>query len=67
LQKAGVKPWEAVVVENAPLGVEAAKGAGIFTVAINTGILEDNVLVDAGANIVLPGMQELYNEWDILF
>ncbi|MBP1640664.1 MAG: beta-phosphoglucomutase [Bacteroidetes bacterium] len=67
LQKAGVKPWEAVVVENAPLGVEAAKGAGIFTVAINTGILEDEVLVDAGANIVLPGMQELYNEWDILF
>jgi HAD superfamily hydrolase (TIGR01509 family) len=67
LQKAGVKPWEAVVVENAPLGVEAAKGAGIFTVAINTGILEDEVLVDAGANIVLPGMQELYNEWDTLF
>ncbi|MBR5052237.1 MAG: HAD-IA family hydrolase, partial [Bacteroidaceae bacterium] len=37
LQKAGVKAEEAVVVENAPLGVESAKGAGIFTIAANTG------------------------------
>jgi HAD superfamily hydrolase (TIGR01509 family) len=67
LQKAGVNPWEAVVVENAPLGVQSAKGAGIFTIAINTGILEDDVLIDAGANIVLSGMEELYNQWDSLF
>jgi HAD superfamily hydrolase (TIGR01509 family) len=64
LQKAGVKPWEAVVVENAPLGIEAAKGAGIYTIAINTGVLEDNVLIDAGANMLFSGMEELYNQWD---
>ena len=59
LQKAGVKAEEAIVVENAPLGVESAKGAGIFTIAANTGPLEDKILKDAGADIVLPGMMEV--------
>lgn len=54
LQKAGIGAEEAMVVENAPLGVEAAKAAGIFTVAVNTGPLPDSVLSDAGADIVLP-------------
>ena len=57
LEKAGVKAEEAIVVENAPLGVESAKGAGIFTIAANTGPLEDNILKEAGADIVLPGLQ----------
>ncbi len=54
LQKAGLRAEEAIVVENAPLGVESAKAAGIFTVAVNTGPLPDSVLYDAGADIVLP-------------
>lgn len=54
LQKAGIRADEAIVVENAPLGVEAAKAAGIFTVAVNTGPLPDSVLSDAGADLVLP-------------
>lgn len=54
LRKAGIRAEEAIVVENAPLGVEAAKAAGIFTVAVNTGPLPDSVLADAGADIVLP-------------
>ncbi len=54
LQKAGITAEEAIVVENAPLGVESAKAAGIFTVAVNTGPLPDSVLYDAGADIVLP-------------
>ena len=36
LQKAGVKANEAIVVENAPLGVRAGVAAGIFTGAVNT-------------------------------
>ena len=59
LAKAGVHPWEALVVENAPLGVESAHGAGIFTIAANTGPLEDSLLRDAGADIVVPGMMEV--------
>lgn len=54
LEKAGVSASEAVVIENAPLGVEAAHAAGIFTIAVNTGPLDPNVLLDAGADIVLP-------------
>ena len=59
LQKAAVKAGEAVVVENAPLGVESAKGAGIFTIAANTGPLEDSILKEAGADIVVPGLKEV--------
>ena len=56
LQKAGIKAEEAIVVENAPLGVESAHKAGIFVIAANTGPLEDHLLKDAGANIVVPNM-----------
>ena len=50
---------QAVVVENAPLGIQAAKAAGIYCIAVNTGPLEDKILYDAGADIVLSGMPEL--------
>ena len=54
LEKAGVSASEALVIENAPLGVEAAHAAGIYTIAVNTGPLSPKVLLDAGADIVLP-------------
>lgn len=59
LAKAGINANEAMVVENAPLGVESAKGAGIFTIAVNTGPLPDQVLYDAGADIVFPDHRAL--------
>lgn len=59
-----LKSNQAVVVENAPMGVEAAVAAGIFTIAINTGPLDDQVLWEAGANIVFSSMEDLYNNWD---
>jgi HAD superfamily hydrolase (TIGR01509 family) len=59
LEKAGLQPNEAMVVENAPLGVRSAKGAGIFTVAVNTGILSDDDLWQAGADVVLADMAAL--------
>ena len=59
LEKAGLQPNEAMVVENAPLGVRSAKGAGIFTVAVNTGILKDEDLWQAGADVVLADMAAL--------
>lgn len=57
LEKAGVRPDEALVVENAPLGVQSAHAAGIFTLAANTGPLSEQVLLDAGADVVVPSMQ----------
>lgn len=64
LQKACVSPNEAFVIENAPLGVESAVRAGIFTIAVNTGPLDDKMLLDAGANLLYPTMQSLANDWD---
>lgn len=61
LEKLGLKPEEAVVVENAPLGVRAGKAAGIYTVAVNTGILKPQDLYDAGADIVFDSMHDLYD------
>ena len=64
LQKVGdIKPSEAIVIENAPLGVKAGVAAGIFTIAVNTGPLDENVLWEAGANLVFPSMQGLSDHW----
>ncbi|GAB6010872.1 HAD hydrolase-like protein [Viscerimonas tarda] len=65
LKKGGeLRPNQAIVVENAPMGVESAVAAGLFTIAVNTGPLADKALWDAGANIVLPSMKELVSQWD---
>ena len=64
LQKASVKPNEAIVVENAPLGVKAGVDAGIFTIAVNTGPLPDEALLEQGANLLLHSMQELSERWE---
>lgn len=59
LEKAGVKAGEALAVENAPLGIQSAVAAGIYTIAVNTGPLPDKVLSDTGANLVFPSMTAL--------
>ena len=58
LLKSGFSAHEVVVIENAPLGIQSAKAAGIFTVAVNTGILEDNVLWESGADLVIQDLNE---------
>ena len=64
LQKAGnLQPSEAIVVENAPLGIRAGIAANIYTVAVNTGPLKDQVLLDAGASILFPSMTALSDAW----
>lgn len=66
LQKAGVKANEAFVVENAPMGIKAGVAAGIFTIAVNTGPLSDQVLLDAGAHLLFPCMTALAECFDKL-
>lgn len=67
LKKSGYKASESIVIENAPLGVESAKAAGLFTIAINTGPLDPSVLKEAGADIVLSGSRELYELWPEIY
>ena len=66
LAKAGLQPNEAIVIENAPLGVQAGVAAGIFTIAVNTGPLPDQVLWDAGANLLFPSMPAFNEAWEEL-
>lgn len=66
LKKGNLKPNEAIIIENAPLGVQAGASAGIFTIAVNTGPLPDEVLWNAGADLLFPSMQSLNESWDEL-
>ncbi len=63
-----VQPNQAFVVENAPLGVESAVAAGLFTVAVNTGILTREELAEKcpQSGIVLNSMQEVIDQYDKL-
>ena len=67
LEIAGVSASEAVVVENAPLGVRAAVAAGIDTIAVNTGPLEDEILQKEGPVMLMHSMQELADRFETLF
>ena len=67
LQKGKLRPDEAVVIENAPLGIEAARAAGLFVIAVNTGPLPDSILLEAGANILFPSVESLNEEWEQLY
>ncbi|MBO4250666.1 MAG: YggS family pyridoxal phosphate-dependent enzyme [Paludibacteraceae bacterium] len=60
-ERSGFKKEECLVVENAPLGVRAAKAAGLFTIAVNTGPLDNSLLWAEKADVVLPNMEELLN------
>ena len=61
LEKAGVTKEEAIVVENAPLGVRSAKAAGIFTVAVTTGPIPREVFEKEGADMIFPDMASFAN------
>ncbi|MCD8291636.1 MAG: HAD hydrolase-like protein [Prevotella sp.] len=64
MKKAGIEPWEGVIVENAPLGVRAGVAAKVFTIAVNTGPLPDKTLADEGASLIFSKMTDLRDEWE---
>ncbi len=63
MRKVHCKPWETIVVENAPLGIQSAVAAHCFTIGVNTGPLNDEELYAAGANLVLPSIKRLCRNW----
>jgi HAD superfamily hydrolase (TIGR01509 family) len=67
MKKAGVEPWQTVVVENAPLGVLAGVASRAFTIAVNTGPLPDEVLTSRGADLLFLQMTDLADSWGRLF
>ena len=64
LALAGVEADEAIVVENAPLGVESGIRAGIFTVGLTTGPVPASALYDAGASVVFDSMEDFARDFD---
>lgn len=59
LAKAGVRPDEAIAIDNAPLGVKSALSAGVFTIGVRTGPIPAGELLRSGADVELNGMFEL--------
>ena len=59
LKKGNLTANQAIVVENAPMGVRSAKAAGLLTIAVNTGILRDEELSKEGADIIYSSMKDL--------
>lgn len=60
-ERSGYSKEQCCVIENAPLGVRAGKAAGLYTIAVNTGPLPDEMLQREGADQVFPDMDALYN------
>lgn len=58
MQLAGVKPSQSIAIENAPLGVKSASDAGAFTIAVTTGPIPQEAMVEAGAAVVFSSMEE---------
>ena len=67
LKKGGFSADEAIVVENAPLGVTSAHAANIFTVAVNTGILLPEDLLSKGADVLFDDMHEFRSSLPEMF
>lgn len=57
LQRLGIEPSEAIAFEDSPSGIKSAVGAGIYTVAIATTHLEENLL-KAGAKMVIDDFSD---------
>lgn len=68
LARAGVAPEEAIVIENAPLGVRSGKAAGLFTVAVTTGPIPREEFEKEGADMIFGSMEEFagYLEEELL-
>lgn len=66
MQLAGVSPSQSIVIENAPLGVEAGDRAGAFTIGITTGPIPRKTMEDAGAAIVFGSMPEFAEKLPLL-
>lgn len=58
-QKAGAAANECIVIENAPLGVQAGHVSGCFTIGVTTGPISEKDLYKAGADIVYKDMNAL--------
>lgn len=62
MKKANCTPEECIVIENAPLGIQAGKAAGCFTIGITTGPIPKECMQEAGADLIFDSMEDFANE-----
>lgn len=58
MKLADVKPWQSIVIENAPCGVTAGARSGAFTVGVATGPIPLEELAKAGAAVTFASMPD---------
>lgn len=63
LDEASTRCCDAIVIENGPLGVQAAVAANATCIAVNTGLLADEALERMGAAAVFRSVDELAQCW----
>ncbi len=56
MARAGATPWDCLVIENAPLGVQAGARSGALTIGVNTGPIPPQEMIDAGADVLYDSM-----------
>ena len=61
-ERLGVQPAECIVVEDSPRGVEGAKRAGMFVVAVRTGPVTESEI--SGADLVIDSLDEF--PWQVM-
>lgn len=63
LSLSGLRCCDAIAIENGPLGIQSAAGAGLLTLGINSGPLKDSELLDSGAAVVFKSCDDLAGLW----
>ena len=58
IKRLNLKPEECVVIENAPLGIESAKSAGAYCIALTTTLSREYL---SKADVILNNHQELFH------
>lgn len=58
LRRAGSSPENAIIFDDTVAGVEAGRSAGVFTVAVASGKTSADELRNAGAQVVLPSLED---------
>lgn len=56
MEMAGITPEQAIVIENAPIGVIAGVRSGALTIAVQTGPISSSEFEKAGADIIVESM-----------
>lgn len=62
MKKAVATPWECIVIENAPLGVESGARSGALAIGVNTGPIDREQMILAGADVLFDSMPQFASE-----